>query len=161
MAQDKGTTILMLVVFGFILQVVFIFADMKETPGRVAVGFTKAYFQLDESMGDYLCKDQRSKDGVDVVKKHIDKMNEEARQTGYAPNYMKMGLYNIESDTLIRTSDFAKVHIKADKRRAINPAFMLVAKIFHIGKVYPVEIEIEVVREDNHWRVCGEDLLAL
>jgi hypothetical protein len=49
----------------------------------------------------------------------------------------------------------AKIHLTGKSRVCINPAFMLVGKLFQIGRDHIVDETIELVKEDGRWRVCG------
>ena len=56
----KGSNIsawILLVVLAVCLQVVFIFADCKQSATQTAVDFAKAYFLLDSDMETHLCSD--------------------------------------------------------------------------------------------------------
>ena len=64
----------------FVLQVVFLFADCGETPPRVAVKLTKAYYALDPAMADFICDQSLNVDGTNVVDAYIRKMTQAGEQ---------------------------------------------------------------------------------
>ena len=39
----------------FFLQIIFVFADTRDTPGKAAVEFARMYYQLDPAMSTRLC----------------------------------------------------------------------------------------------------------
>ena len=56
--MGSGSKIMILatvIIVAFILQIALIGADRNETPGTVAVAFSKAYFNLDADMADLIC----------------------------------------------------------------------------------------------------------
>jgi hypothetical protein len=68
---------------------------------------------------------------------------------------MKQGLYHIETKTSLKDTNTAEVQLKGERRRTINPVFGLVARWFFIGETHPVEATLDLIKEDNKWKVCG------
>ena len=161
MAQsNKGSIISMvatIVIIGFILQVVFVYADKIDSPHKAVVEFSKAYFWLDKAtMNKRLCNTQRTIDGVDVVDEYIQSMASKAKESGWGINYMKSTIYHIKTHTLSRDDSKAVVRLTCYKKKAINPLYMTVAKIFRLNKTYHIDETINVIKEDETWKVCGK-----
>ena len=64
---------------GIILQGLLIFPAAQDTPTRAVVKFTKAYFNLDRSMSEYLCSQFTSQEDDDIVDVYLHRIAEEAR----------------------------------------------------------------------------------
>jgi hypothetical protein len=156
--MDSGNKFMALVsvlIVALILQVVLIFADHHESPGKTAVEFSKAYFKLNKSMKDFLCREIRTDKDADVVGDYINRRADEARNNGFEPSWMKMALSHIEVETEMIDDKTANVHITCTRRRAVNPLFGVVSKIFFLGESHQVEGTLTVVKEDDGWKVCG------
>ncbi|MBW2589825.1 MAG: hypothetical protein JRD71_03755 [Deltaproteobacteria bacterium] len=153
MAKDNRITGIVLVVFfGIILQLLLGMADTRSTPGKTAVEFTKAYFSLDASMSEYLCKELMEED---VVDKHIKQVAQDAQVLGFKPNYMRSMLYHIKTDIVSRDESEAKIRITCERKRMINPVFTIIGKLFFIGETYEVDETLNIIKEDGKWKVCG------
>lgn len=156
--MSSGSKIMVLstvIIVAFILQIVLILADRHETPGTVAVAFSKAYFNLDIDMADLICSEMTDED-ADVVDDYLKRIAAEARAEGFDPSWKKMVLAHIELETEMVDENMAEVQITCERRRSINPVFAAVAKIFFLGDTYKVEETLTVVREDDGWKVCGQ-----
>jgi hypothetical protein len=140
---------------GLIVQIALGFLDQKETPVKVAVEFSKAYFNLDPSMKDYLCDAYAADEEADIVADYIEQVTDEARVVGYEPDYMRFRLFSIHPEIVSRSEDEVQVHIKAVRKRNINPVFTIIAKLFFIGETHPVDETLMLIKEDGEWRVCG------
>jgi hypothetical protein len=156
MNDDTGSTkIAMVLLFAFLLQVVFIIADNKQTPYKAAIDFSKAYFSIDEKMYDLVCSDLAG-DGEDsTVTAYFRAKADEARNRGFTTDQIKNSLYHIRTDTISKDDASARVRITGLKRVAINPLYLFVCKIFNIGKTHHVDEIIDIVYEDGAWKVCG------
>ncbi len=160
MAQDnKGSIITaaaVVIVIAFVLQVVFVFADNKDAPHRAVIDFSKAYFWVDKSMDKRLCDAQRTIDGINVVDEYIQRVTSNAKENGWGINYMKSIIYHIETHTLSKDDSNAVVRLTCYKKKAINPLFPIVAKLFRLNKTYHIDETINVIKEDGKWKVCGK-----
>jgi len=153
MAKDNRITGVVLVVFfGIILQLLLGMADTRSTPGKTAVEFTKAYFSLDASMSEYICKELMEED---VVDKHINQVAQDAQVLGFKLNYMRSMLYHIKTDIISRDESEAKIRITCERKRLINPVFTIVGKLFFIGETYEVDETLNIIKEDGKWKICG------
>lgn len=156
--MDQGTKFLALasvIIIAVILQVVLIIADNHESPAQAAVCFTKAYFKLDESMGQYLCKELVEDEGADVVGDYLYQVAEDARAMGFKKNYMKTAIGHVETQTEMLDENTAIVSIKGERRRYLNPIFGAIGTIFFLTESYEFDKTLEVVKEDGQWKVCG------
>ena len=152
---SKGAGIVLILVCGFILQVLLVFADTRDTPNKAVVQFSKAYFKLDKSMMERICKERLASEEVDVVDQYIYQAGQEAKARGFEIDFMKNELYHIETEIISKNDTDAKVRITGKRRVAINPVYPVVAKVFDIGGTYDVDETIHVVKEDGKWKVCG------
>jgi hypothetical protein len=159
--MDSGTkflTFTTIVLAGLVLQVVLAVAERRDSPERAAVEFAEAYFWLDESMGNHLCKTLQGGPDGSVVKDYLQRAGDEARAMGFERSYMKQALYEIHTQTDIKKADSAEVHLKAVRKRVINPVFSVIARIFFVAEPHPVEATLDMVKEDGRWKVCGRPL---
>ena len=155
-SSSKFPKIAAVIISAFILQIVLVTADHHESPGKAAVEFSKAYFKLNESMGERLCREITEDGASDVVSDYLYRMADQAKSEGFDVSWMKMALLNIETETQMVDDNVAEVRINCNRRRNINPVFAIVAKIFCLGETYEVEETLTLVKEDDLWKVCGE-----
>lgn len=156
MAQKKSIALApfaAIIGLAVVLQAIMIVADCRQTPGRVAKNFTKAYYYLDPSMQDYLCKDLAAEG--ELVDEFLHAKQTEASQRGLAVSYLRHKLMHLHAKVLEPTDTSAKVHLTGTSRVCINPAFMIIGKLFQLADEYPVDATIELVKEEGSWRVCG------
>ncbi len=139
-----------------ILQLALIGADCRETPLKVAKGFANAYYYLDADMGSYLCSEL--KEDQDLVGDYLARKKQEAHLRGLSTDYLRHKLIDLHLSAGESDGDTMEIHLRGTSRVCINPAFMLVGKLFHLADEYPVEETLELVKEDGHWRVCGDAL---
>ena len=160
MQLSRSAGIILVLVCGCILQVLLAFADLRDTPNKAVVEFSKAYFKLDKSMTERICKERLASEGIDIVDQYIYLAGKEAKEQGFEINFMKHELYHIETEILSQSDTEAKIRITGKRRVAINPVYPIVAKTFDIGGTYDVDKTIHVKKEDGKWKVCG-DLFSL
>ncbi len=146
------------IVVAFILQIVLVMVDYHdhESPGTVAVEFSKAYFKLNKGMGKLLCSDIAEDGESEAVDDYLNRVADQAKSEGFDVSWMKMALSHIETETQMVDDKIAEVRINCHRRRAVNPVFAMVAKIFSLGETYKVEETLTLVKEDDLWKVCGE-----
>jgi hypothetical protein len=150
--DNRITGVVLVIFFGIILQLLLGMADTRSTPGKTAVEFTKAYFSLDASMSEYLCKELMEED---VVDKHIKQVAQDAQVLGFKLNYMRSMLYHIETDIISEDESEAKIRITCERKRMINPVFTIIGKLFFIGETYEVDETLNIIKEDGKWKICG------
>ena len=154
--NSKFPAIAAVIVVAFILQIVLVAADHHESPGKAAVEFSKAYFKLNKAMEKRLCREITEEGESDVVSDYLNRVADQAKSEGFDASWMKMALSHIETETQMVDDNVAEVRINGNRRRAVNPVFALVAKIFCLGETYKVEETLTLVKEDDLWKVCGE-----
>ena len=156
--MEQGSRFFIIVsvlILGIILQLFLGFADSRQTPARTAAAFSKAYFDLDPSMADYLCEEYTADEGFDPVANHLRQIADDARVSGFEFNYMRSRLFSLHTEILSENEDQATVHVTADRKRNINPIFTIVGNLFRIGETHKVDETLELVKEDGKWKVCG------
>ncbi|MDO9566254.1 MAG: hypothetical protein Q7J15_05910 [Candidatus Desulfaltia sp.] len=161
MAQDNNRSIIPMVaavvIIGFILQVLFVYADNTDSPHKAAVEFSKAYFLLDKAiMNERLCNAQKTIDEVNIIDEYIQRSANEARQMGFELKYMKNKMYYVKTHTIPLGDGKAEVVLTCEIRKSINPLFATVGKIFQLGGTHKIEATIPVIKEDKAWKVCGK-----
>jgi len=158
--MDRGNKFIAfaaVIIVAFVLQVALVMIGQKETPAAAAVEFAKAYYKLDKSMADQLCRGIIENDEeIDVVDDFLQRVAETARTNGFARSWMRSYLYHIETETRMADENTAEVRITGNRKRYINPVFALVAKLFFLGEVYTVDATLSLTKEDGSWKVCGE-----
>lgn len=162
MAQgNRILTFAIVVVITAFLQVILVFADCRSTPSRSAVAFTKAYYQLDPSMADWLCSGITADADGSPVADYLYRSSEQARQMGYSPAALKSTLYQVATEIVAENDATARIRVTAEGKRAANPVFAWVAKLFFLGNTYEVDKTLDLVRENGRWKVCGEPFTAV
>ena len=147
--------LVLVVLLGIFIQALLILADCKDTPDKAVVQFAKAYFMLDNSMPERLCKEMATAE-EDVLDHYNQRVTQEARDRGFGINYLKSKLYHIKTHIISKNETKATIRITCDRRVSINPLYAGIAKIFNIGGTYPLDETVDVVREDGKWKICGE-----
>lgn len=148
MQKIRRAPIVTALVIGIILQVLFIFPDMKDTPAKAVIEFSVAYFDVDKSMEDRLCDERKTVDGLDVVDAYIQKKVKEAKERGLSLFYLKDKLYNIRTESVARDENSAEIRLTAEVKPPLK-SFFTQEKSRQIDEV------VKVVYEDGQWKVCG------
>ena len=156
MAQlSRSVGIILVLIIGFVVQLIFSMVDVRDTPNKAVVEFSKAYFELDKSMTKRICKKQLASEDVDVVDEYLYFAAKTAIERGFDINFLKNKLYHIETETISKNDKEAKIRITGKIRVAINSVYPVVAKLFNIGSTHEVDEIIRVIKEDGQWKVCG------
>jgi hypothetical protein len=145
-----GGTILLAV----FLQILFVYADQKATPGRVAREFSKAYYALDPAMETMLCQELQAESTL--VQDFLHRKSVEARERGFNPSFLRSQLYHVETQILSMDQETAQVLLTAERKTAINPVFAYVGKLFSLGETHEVEHVLTLMREEDRWKVCSD-----
>ena len=153
--SNKIIPLTLVIVLGILVQVLFVFADMQETPGKAAVQFAEAYYGFDqEALADRLCESSMIVDDVNMVNQYIYEASQNAEARGYNLGiYVKNNLYHVETETLDESFDKARVRLTAERKSGLRT-------FFSKEDVHPVDTTFDLVREDGKWKVCT-DLLTL
>ena len=150
----KYSPLVVAVIFGLIFQGIFIKADKTDTPHKAAYKFAKGYYLLDkDAMIEQLCKAGISNDAVGDYLFYIEKT---AAGRGFDLKYMKSHLYKTHLSLIENTGEKASIKITGKRRTAINPVFEIVAVLFGFGHPQDVDGLIELIKENDQWKVCGE-----
>ena len=152
---SKGAGIILVLIIGFLLQLLFSIADAIDSPSKAVVQFSKAYFNFDKSMAERICKERLDSKTIDVIDEYIYLSAKEAKERGFGINFMKNKLYHIETETISKKENEAQIRITGKIRVAINPVYPIIAKLFDIGAIHEVDEIITVIKEEGKWKVCG------
>jgi len=152
-SQNRIVPFVIVIVIALFLQLAFVAADCRQTPLRVAKQFTEDFFYLDADMQNYLCESLAA-DG-EWVDQYLSGKKAEAARRGLSTNYLRRMFTELNLKTVHQNENSIEFHVEGITRVAINPAFMVIGKLFRIGKNYPVEATLDLVKEDNGWKVCG------
>ena len=154
---NKYIAFAVVIIVAFVLQVALVMIDQNETPAGTAVKFAKAYYKLDESMADQLCRTIIENDEeIDVIDDYLQRATETAKANGFDRSWMRSYLYHIETETRMADENTVAVRIAGSRKRYINPIFAIVAKLFFLGEVYEVDATLSLTKEDDGWKICGE-----
>ncbi|MEJ2657996.1 MAG: hypothetical protein P8012_12510 [Desulfobacterales bacterium] len=161
MAQlNKTAGIVLILIVALIVQIIFTMTDIRDTPSKAVVEFSKAYFDLNKSMAKRMCKKDLVSDDGNVVDQYLYHMAETAKARGFNIDLLKNKLYDIETRTISKTDTEAQIRITGKIRVAINSVYPLIAELFNIGATHKVDQVIHVIKENGQWKVCGK-LFAL
>ncbi|MDA8137095.1 MAG: hypothetical protein M0036_00465 [Desulfobacteraceae bacterium] len=147
--------ILLLVVF-IVLQPLLVALECIQTPASVAREFLKDYYYLDAGMQNWLCA--KEGDPVQAVQNYLQSKTGEAAQRGLSVNNLRQMFTHMHLETEHHGKDAATVHVEGVTRTAINPVFMVVGKMFRMGREYPVDATLHLTKENGHWKVCPKAL---
>jgi hypothetical protein len=162
MTRKDVSSLAIVVLIGLLLQVGLVFLDCTNSPSETAVRYARAYYNLSPSMAEWLCdgtsetscKNRPTDSAGAVAMDHIYSTAAEAAERGFGKGYEKYTLSHIETRTDYIDDTTAVVHLTAHRRRAINPLYVWVARLFKIGEVHEVDASIHVKLEGGNWRVC-------
>lgn len=153
---NRSVGIILVLIIGFVVQIIFSMADAKDSPNKAVVEFSKSYFMLDKSMTKRICKKLLASDDTNVVDEYLYSAAKTARERGFDINFLKHKLYHIQTETISKNDTEAAIRITGKIRVAINSVYPVVAKIFNIGSTHEVNEIIHVIKEDGKWKVCGK-----
>ncbi len=153
--RSNNSAWILVVVLAVCLQVVFVFADCKQTATGTAINFSKAYFLLDADMEKYMCSELAGDEDEPVVAAYLQAMSDEAKSRGFGIAMVRQTITHVETETLAQDAESATIHLKGRQRTCIHPVFAYVASLFHLGQTHEFEETLELVKEDGKWKVCG------
>ncbi len=158
---SKFLTFTSIFTLALVLQVLLAIGEQRDNPEAAAVAFAKAYFRLDRSMEERLCRELLKNPDTDVVESYLQRVGDEARGLGFEFGYMRQDLDHIHARTVMKSADSAQVTLTAVRRRTINPVFGMVARWFFVGETHPVEATLDLVKVNGSWKVCGRPLALI
>ena len=135
-----------------VLQLALIGADCQQTPTKIARNFAEAYYAISPKMQNYLCAGLNEHNAVENF---LYRKAQEASQRGFSTNYLRHKFTKLHINIVESTDKTMTLHLKGVTRVCVNTPFMIVGKLFGIGRDYPVDEHIELVKENDQWRVCG------
>ncbi len=148
---NKIVSLALVLILGIFLQVLFVSADVRDTPIRAAREFAEAYVGFDkETLTSRLCGENLVVDDVNVIDAYLYKARQRAGDLGYSLNYMKDCLYHVETEVLNESRTEAQVHLSATRKSPLRRFFG--------GEADHVEETFDLVKEDGKWKVCGGSL---
>ena len=147
---------ILVVVLAVFFQIIFVFADSRQTATGTAIDFSKAFFLLDADMERYLCSELREDEETPVVAAHIQAAIDSAAARGFPKSMAREMIYHVKTETLAQEDESATIHLEGLRRTRINPVYAFVAKLFHLGDTRQFEQTLELVKQDGKWRVCGD-----
>jgi hypothetical protein len=175
MTRKDLSSLAIVVIFGLILQVGLVFLDCTNSPSNTAVNYIKAYYRLSPDMSKWLCTsgDAFSSPGAaettcpkktaacenPIAADHIYEVTAAAAEGGFGAGYARYTLSHIKTHTKYLDNTTAEVHLTAHRRRAINPFYVWVARLFRLGETHEVDQTIRVERIDGRWLVCQSPAL--
>ena len=155
MNRGNNAAWILVVLLAVCFQVVFVFADCKQTATGTAIDFSKAYFMMDDDMDAFLCTDLVGDDDESAAREYLQARTDEATARGFGTGMVRQMIYHVKTDTLAQDTESATIHIKGLRRTCIHPAFTFVAKLFQLGKAHEFEETLNLMKEDGKWKVCG------
>ena len=142
------------------LQVILISAGKADNPAEAAVDFTKAYYMLDgPSMSKLLCAEIAEDEDADIVNEYLNRVADQARAMGFAPDYMRNQLSHIHTEIEMADQDNARVRITGKRLRSINPVYALIGNLFFLIESHKIDVTLTLVKEGGQWKVCNKPLL--
>jgi hypothetical protein len=153
--RSNNSAWILVVILAVCLQVVFVFADCRQTATGTAIDFSKAYFLLDADMETYLCSELAGDGDESAAADYLRAKTDEARERGFGTGMVRQTIYHVETETLAQDAESATIHLKGLRRTCIHPVFAYVAKLFRLGQANPFEETLELLKEDGQWKVCG------
>jgi len=153
--RSNNSAWILVVILAVCLQVVFVFADCRQTATGTAIDFSKAYFLLDANMEKHLCGELTGDTDEPVVAVYLQARTDEAKARGFGTGMARQTITHIETETLAQDADSATIHLKGQHRTCIHPVFAYVASLFRLGQTHEFEETLELVKEDGKWKVCG------
>lgn len=162
MTRKDVSSLAIVVLFGLLLQVGMIFLDCTNSPSDTAVRYATAYYKLSPSMVKWTCGDTSAASCTahtgtcarSAAANHIYDATAEMAERGFAKGYARFTLSHIETRTEYLDDTTAEVHLTARTRRAVNPLYVWVGRLFRLGETHEVEKTIRVKLEDGNWKVC-------
>ena len=149
MQKINFAPIISAVIIGVLLQVLFIFPDIKDTPSKAVIEFATAFFKVDASMADRLCDDRKVVNGIDTVEEYIQIKTKEAGERGLGMFYLRDKLYSPRTETLKRDASSAEIRLTGE----VKPPL----KSFFTQEGYrQIDEIITVINDNGKWKVCGK-----
>ena len=111
--RSDNSAWILVVILAVCLQVVFVFADCKQTATGTAIDFSKAYFLLDGDMEKYMCGELAGDEDESAAASYLHAMTDEAKARGFGTGMVKQIIYHVKTETLAQDAESATIHLKA------------------------------------------------
>lgn len=148
----------LVLLIGVLAQVMFVFADIADSPSKAALEFTKACLAYDQdTLDDRLCGESRVVDDVNLVDKYIYEATQEAQARGYDLGiYVKNKLYHGDTETIEKTHESAIVRVTGETKSPLRSFFWKGE-----DESRHVDATLMLVKENGRWKVCGGQPFSL
>ena len=124
------------------------------TPKAVALEFAEAYYMLDKSFENFLCKECKlDEDENKISDIFFNKIQKKSENMGYKPGFLKSTLSNMKAEILVSDESSAKVNIIGKRSRSINTLYNLVGRLFCLIETYDVDEVVNLVKVEGKWKV--------
>ena len=147
--EAQSTIISLAVILAVLLQVLFVFADNRDTPNKAVTDFAKAFYKHDKALYDRLCNEiTEDEDITAALDEYIYALEKDASMMGYSTFYLRENLYHVSTHTLAKEGNTAEIALHAIKKPPIRS--------FFTHESSEVSEDFTVVNEDGKWKVCGD-----
>jgi hypothetical protein len=119
--RSNNSAWILVVILAVCLQVVYVFADCRQTATGTAIDFSKAYFLLDADMEKYMCSELAGDADESAAASYLQAMTDEARERGFGTGMVRQSIYHVKTETLAQDAESATIHLKA----CVEPASIL------------------------------------
>jgi hypothetical protein len=151
MGQGKRLAPFIVLILSFVvLQGILTAVDSRQTPAKTAKAFIRDYYYLSPDMQEWLSADQKE---AGAVQEFLNAKTDDAALQGYNIDFSRHMFTRLHVDTVSHEGDAARVNIKGNTRVAINPVYNLVGMLFRLGETYPVDVTLDLVKQDGRWLV--------
>ena len=142
----------MVFLIGVLAQVMFVFADIADSPSKAALEFTEAYLAYDrDTLAERFCDESRVTDNINIVDQYIYEARREAEARGYDLGmFVNEKFYHGDTETLEQTSDSAVVRVTGEADSPLRSFFWKGG-----DETRHVDANLVLVKENGRWKVCG------
>ena len=131
------------VVLGLLLQVLFVFADMRDTPQKAVMNFAQACLGFNaDCLQAYSCQASQK-----LIEDYTNLGVSRAAEMGYSLFFIKEKLYHPETQTLKQDFETARIKLTAMRKAPLRS--------FFTGRSSHIDMVFDLVWEKDGWKVCG------
>ncbi len=145
--MKRVATLAAVVFLGVVVQIALVIADTQDSPYKAVAEFSTAYFKIDPAMSNRLCNEIMESNHINPVEDYVWSKKEEARLRGFNLGYLKSKLAHVVVNIEQKDNNSATAELKATRKFPIRS--------FFTGETYEVHEELELIKEDGKWKVCG------
>ena len=142
----------LVLLIGVLAQVMFVFADIADSPSKAALEFTEAYLAYDrDTLAERFCDESKVADNINIVDQYIYEARREAEARGYDLGmFVKNKLYHGDTETLEQTHESAIVRVTGETNTPLRSFFWKGE-----DETRHVDANLVLVKENGRWKVCG------